>query len=75
VRRGIVNQFIDALNSMLKSLETKYPGKVFHIDARNTLKETTDYRKEWANELHPTDDGFRKIAAVFNAVIQDRMKL
>jgi hypothetical protein len=52
VRRAIVNQF---------------------IDARNTLKETDRYRDEWANELHPTDTGFRKIAKVFNDVIQARM--
>lgn len=31
LRREIVSQFIDALNSMLKSLEKKFPGKVFHI--------------------------------------------
>ena len=73
VRRGIINQFIDALNTMLKSLESKYPGQVFHIDARNTLKETTNYRDEWANELHPTDAGFQKIAAVFNTVLQARL--
>ena len=58
---------------MLKSLESKFPGKVFHIDARNTLKDTTSYRDEWANELHPTDAGFQKVAKVFNDVIQARM--
>jgi lysophospholipase L1-like esterase len=72
-RRGILNQFIDALNAMLKSLESKYPGNVFHIDARNTLRETDNYRDEWANELHPTDAGFQKIARVFNDVIQAKM--
>lgn len=72
-RRDIVSQFIDALNAMLKSLESKFPGRVFHIDARNTLKETTSYRDEWANELHPTDIGFQKIAKVFNDVIQSKM--
>jgi hypothetical protein len=72
-RRAILNQFVDALNATLKALETKYPGKVFHIDARNTLKETTNYRDQWANELHPTDTGFRLIAQVFNTQLQTKM--
>ncbi len=72
-RRQIIVQFMDALNSMLQNLAAKYPGQVFHIDARNTLKETAHYRDEWANELHPTDKGFQKIARVFNDVIQANM--
>jgi hypothetical protein len=71
-RHDIVMQFVDALNQMLKSLEAAYPGRVFHIDLRGTLKSNTatTYRDDWANELHPTDVGFKALTVLFNNSLQ-----
>lgn len=73
-RHDIVAPFIDALNEMLVKVSAKYPGKVFHIKTPGTLSATTgNYRNAWANELHPTDDGFRQIAKVFQQAILNNM--
>jgi len=56
------------------SKDPTYVGKVFHVDARNTLGDDPEtYMDDWANELHPTSSGFRSIAKKFNDVIQARM--
>ena len=68
-RYAIVKVFIDAMNTMLQGFETKYPGRVFHVDLRGTLKK----RNEWANELHPKDAGFEKLADKFNAVLHQHL--
>ena len=68
VRHDIVVQFIDALNSMLTSLagDPRYTGSLFHIDLRNTLLA----KDEWANELHPGNAGFSKLAEKIDAALQ-----
>lgn len=65
VRHDIVAVFIDSLNKMLAGLAAKYPGVVNYVDLRGTLK-TKD---EWANELHPKNDGFGKLAAKINLAL------
>jgi lysophospholipase L1-like esterase len=73
-RREIVGKFIDALFNMFDDLsKNKFKDRLFHIDTRRTLTAEANYRDEWANELHPTDDGFRKIAVKFNSVIQQKI--
>ena len=55
--RPVVRRLIDAHNVMLQSLPAEFP--FFHpVDIRGTLTKKTD----WANELHPTNDGFRRVA-------------
>lgn len=58
---------------MLQKL-AKEPGfeNVHYVDLRGTLSKGTDYKKYWANELHPTvggigggKDGFAAVAAKF----------
>jgi hypothetical protein len=66
VRHDIVRQFIDALNVMLQGLAQKYAGKVFYVDLRGTLKSEAD----WANELHPGNDGFAALADKIDAALQ-----
>jgi hypothetical protein len=69
VRYDIVKVFIDSMNRMLKGLEVKYPGQVFHVDLRGTLNS----RDEWANELHPKNPGFEKLADKFNLVLHQHL--
>lgn len=64
------NDMIDGFNSMLKSLHN--PAEmIYHLDLRNLLATIYegDYRNAWANELHPTDKGFRLIAEKFASAI------
>jgi hypothetical protein len=68
-RHDILVSFIDALNAMLTGLAKKYAGQVFHVDLTGTLQS----RDEWANELHPRNDGFGKLAAKMDAALQANM--
>jgi hypothetical protein len=61
-RRAIVAKFIKALNGMLDGLQTKYAGNVFKVDLLGTLPN----RNNWADELHPTNEGFAAVAWKFN---------
>ncbi len=67
-RHDIVVHFIDALNAMLSSLaaDPQYHGKLFHVDTRRTLLT----RLEWANELHPGNPGFNKLADRIDEALQ-----
>jgi len=46
--------------------DPNYSGKVFHVDSRRTLLT----EGEWANELHPRNPGFSKIADKIDAALQ-----
>lgn len=61
---------IDRFNAMLKNLAGKTPFEhVKHLDLRSTLRNDKNYKKDWANELHPTEDGFAKVVEKFVAAI------
>jgi hypothetical protein len=62
----IVSVFIDAFNSMLQDVAARFRGRVFYVDLRKTL---TDH-DQWANELHPSNDGFTLLAAKLDAAMQ-----
>lgn len=53
---------IDSFNEILVGLEAQYAASGFfaHLDLRGTLR-----KKDWENEIHPTEDGFAKITAAF----------
>ncbi len=56
----IICRLIDAQNNMVQSLQAEFP--FFHaVELRGTLTK----RSEWANELHPTNAGFKKVAHKF----------
>lgn len=67
-RHDIVVVFMKALNAMLEGLATlpAYAGKLFHVNFIGTLQS----RDEWANELHPGNAGFAKLATKLDAVLQ-----
>ncbi|RYD34391.1 MAG: hypothetical protein EOP86_11085, partial [Verrucomicrobiaceae bacterium] len=70
-RRALVRHLIDAVYEMLGRLARSYPN-VHVIDLRGTLTNISD----WHDELHPTRDGFRKVAGKFHAhltaILRDR---
>lgn len=67
-RINIVRPIIDGLYEMLQRLRLKYPN-LHVVNVRNTLPNRTD----WHDELHPTREGFRKVAALFHTEIQSTL--
>jgi hypothetical protein len=66
-RLRLVAELIDRFNEMLRGV-VALPGfeHVQHIDLRRTLSnEAGTYRRDWANELHPTRRGWELVAAKF----------
>lgn len=74
----IMIRLIDRFNAMLAKLAadyTEHDGRVHHIDLRDCFPEPpyAEYQRDWINELHPTSDGFRKLAEVFRHSILSRL--
>jgi hypothetical protein len=63
----IVKTALGELNTIMSKLESKY-SNVVYIKTQGTLDPTTD----WANELHPTESGFHKIANLFMSELKLR---
>ena len=63
-QRDIIRVILDRLNAEFVKLAARFDGSVVHVDCRNLVGE-----KEWHDELHPTDAGFRKVAERFAAEI------
>ncbi|MFZ6760337.1 hypothetical protein ACO0K9_24300 [Undibacterium sp. Ji50W] len=61
-RLAVVHELIARLNAVFKTFDD-WPNNVVYIDSLGTLSSGADYRKDWANELHPTSSGFDKIVA------------
>ena len=71
VRERMCVAVIDRFNAMLKSIAGKPPfGHVRHLDLRNTLQRGARYKDWWANELHPTERGFKEVTRKFAAAVQ-----
>jgi len=63
-RLAAVCVLIDAFNEMLIAVAASEPG-IHYVNVRNTLA----YPDQWANELHPSREGFRKVAKKFHDVL------
>ncbi|UZR29047.1 hypothetical protein [Methylococcus mesophilus] len=70
VRRNIVADFINSFNETLHGLEGEYSGTLHYINLRNTLNNNYDL---WANELHPTQNGFGMLADKVNLALHQAM--
>src|SRR5688500_1620122 len=53
----IIRALIDGFNQVLAALERAFPTSVIYVDLRGTL----DPNRDWMNELHPTEQGFRMV--------------
>jgi hypothetical protein len=67
--RALGRVLIDHFNSVLVRLAAAHPLDLVHVDLRGTL----DIERDWENEIHPTRDGFKKVAAKFVAQIKQRL--
>jgi hypothetical protein len=68
VNKAIVGDLIDRFNRMLRGVAAQFPH-VRYVDLRGTLPNGANYRDWWANELHPSEKGFKAVAARFAAAI------
>ncbi len=64
LQREVVRELIDALYKRFGDFADTTPG-VHLVDVRNTLPNDTD----WADEIHPNNEGFARVAARFEAVL------
>jgi lysophospholipase L1-like esterase len=63
---AVVVKLIDQFNAMLKDVSaTPGFGHVHYLNLRNTLKHDGTYKKHWANEMHPTEEGFELVSKKF----------
>jgi hypothetical protein len=70
VTTPLMAQLIDRFNAELARIAGS-PGleHVHHVDLRGTLSNALAgkaYKRDWANELHPTDRGFKAVADRFD---------
>jgi len=65
-----MRKLIDRFNAMVATLPSIAGfGHVRYVDVRGTLSTGPNYKKWWANELHPTPVGFTRVADKFAARI------
>lgn len=68
----IMQDLINRFNTMLEKVASiEQFSHVRYINLRNTLSNSDDYPEWWANELHPTKKGFKKVAKQFVNVLQE----
>lgn len=67
----VLEQLIDRFNKMLATV-TALPefAHVHYVDLRGTLKNDANYKKYWANEMHPNEAGFDLVTRRFADAIQ-----
>lgn len=64
LQRAIARVMIDRFNERLGLLQST-SARLHYIDCRNTVP-----ADEWFDELHPTNDGYKKVAKKFATVIE-----
>lgn len=67
-RSKIMVSLIDKFNDAIQDVAslTKFAGNVIYVDLRQTLG-----KKDWANELHPTEDGFSMVTNKFASALNE----
>lgn len=67
---AMMKDLINRFNAMLDTVVALPQfAHVRHLDLRNTLSDGPDYKRWWANELHPTDRGFTEVARKYAELI------
>lgn len=67
----LIGQLIDRFNAMLATVSSIPEfAHVQYLDLRGTLKRDGTYKKDWANELHPSQTGFALVTKKFADAIE-----
>jgi len=68
--KAMMRTLIDRFNTMLAEVAaTPDLGPVHYVDLRPLLPSGSHYKDYWANEMHPTEDGFHRVAARIAAAV------
>ena len=66
----VMRKLIDTFNAMLQRVSsTQGFAHVRYLDLRGELASDSTYKRDWANEMHPTARGFAAVAAKFASAI------
>ena len=66
IRRPLFcRRFLIRFSAVLQRIEQTYP-RFYHVRTQGTLAED-----EWGDEIHPTKEGFEKVAAKIQAAIAE----
>ncbi|TBD24988.1 caspase family protein [Rhizobium ruizarguesonis] len=65
LQKAIARVMVDRFNERLALLQAS-SARLHYIDCRNTVQQD-----EWYDELHPTNDGYRKVAKKFSNKIEE----
>ncbi len=60
LRASISRLIIDEMNGAFARFDNPAQG-IHYIDSRGVLRQETDYKSDWDNEMHPTFSGFTQI--------------
>lgn len=60
LRKGITHILVERMNTAFQRYAQPADG-IYFVDSRDTLNTGAGYKKDWANELHPTRAGFDRI--------------
>ena len=66
----IVAAIVNRFNAALADFAAQRPGIIHHVDCRGAVGPTT----EWYDELHPSTDGFGRVAERFDHTIRSAFK-
>lgn len=64
LQEDIIKVLINRYNDALNLLASEFNGSVFVVNCRGAV-----LRDEWHDELHPTNDGYERVAERFKSVI------
>ena len=70
LQAGIAEILVDRFNRDLEQLAAEHSDDFIHVDLRGTL----DPAQDWENEIHPTRDGFEKVAKRISEAIHSRVR-
>ncbi|MFN0175890.1 MAG: hypothetical protein ACKVU0_14655, partial [Saprospiraceae bacterium] len=59
-RAALVRHMLDQFNTRMKNLSDEYPGQVFHLDLRKSVRDN-----QWDDEIHPDNAGFQNVSTQF----------
>ncbi|MBX9651649.1 MAG: cytochrome P450, partial [Xanthobacteraceae bacterium] len=75
VSREVVRRLIDRVGRMVATVAAEYPGRVFPVATAGKLeldpRYQQDYKLLWANEFHPSQDGFDVLAKLVAKTLKD----
>lgn len=79
VSRDVTRRLIDRVGAMVATVAAEYRGRVFPVPTAGKLaldpRYQVDYKLLWANELHPTEDGFDVLAKVVAKKLKDELHI